>query len=93
MDVVTSDHVPKVGNFSFLYCWNYVKPYLSIPLLFSSFYFAKKVLNQTNGSGVSRVGLRGGFQKSELVSGGVSKSHKLKWLVKVCASKGVTRLI
>ena len=26
VDVVTSDHVTKVGNFSFLYCWNYVKP-------------------------------------------------------------------
>ena len=25
VDVVTSDHVTKVGNFSFLYCWNYVK--------------------------------------------------------------------
>ena len=23
--VVTSDHVTKVGHFSFLYCWNYVK--------------------------------------------------------------------
>ena len=25
VDVVTSDHVTKVGKFSFLYCWNYVK--------------------------------------------------------------------
>ena len=24
VDVVTSDHVTKVGHFSFLYCWNYV---------------------------------------------------------------------
>ena len=24
VDVVTSDHVTKVGNSSFLYCWNYV---------------------------------------------------------------------
>ena len=27
-DVVTSDHVTKVGNFSFLYCWNYVKQFV-----------------------------------------------------------------
>ena len=25
VDVVTSDHMTKVGNFSFPYCWNYVK--------------------------------------------------------------------
>ena len=25
VDVVTSDHVTKVGSFFFLYCWNYVK--------------------------------------------------------------------
>ena len=25
VDVVLSGHVTKVGNFSFLYCWNYVK--------------------------------------------------------------------
>ena len=28
VDVVTSDHVTKVGDFSFLYCWNYVKPFV-----------------------------------------------------------------